>query len=44
MDTPSELNEVGLPQTVVGPLTRAAIFLVLCIRHDEDACADLRGF
>src|ERR1700733_12285781 len=50
MDTPSELNEVVLPQTVVGPLTRAAIFLVLCIRQDEDAytrllafCADLSG-
>jgi putative iron-dependent peroxidase len=50
MDTPSELNEVVLPQTVVGPLTRAAIFLVLCIRQDEEAytrllafCADLSG-
>ncbi len=50
MNTPSELNEVVLPQTVVGPLTRAAIFLVLCIRQDEDAytrvrafCADLSG-
>jgi putative iron-dependent peroxidase len=50
MDTPSELNEVVLPQTVVGPLTRAAIFLVLCIHEDEDAytrvrafCADLSG-
>src|ERR1700753_1838981 len=44
MDTPSELNEVVLPQTVVGPLTRAAIFLVVCIREDEDAYADLRAF
>jgi porphyrinogen peroxidase len=44
MDTPSELNEVVLPQTVVGPLTRAAIFLVLCIRQDEDACARIRAF
>jgi putative iron-dependent peroxidase len=50
MNTPSELNEVVLPQTVVAPLTRAAIFLVLCIRQDEDAytrvrafCADLSG-
>lgn len=50
MDTPSELNEVGLPQTVVGPLTRAAIFLVVCIRQDGEAysrvrefCADLSG-
>src|ERR1700744_2799058 len=44
MDTPSELNEVVLPQTVVGPLTRAAIFLVLCIRQDEDAYTALREF
>jgi putative iron-dependent peroxidase len=44
MDTPSELNEVVLPQTVVGPLTRAAIFLVLCIRQDEDAYTRLRAF
>jgi hypothetical protein len=50
MDTPSELKEVVLPQTVVGPLTRAAIFLVVCIRQDGDAyarlcafCADLSG-
>jgi porphyrinogen peroxidase len=44
MDTPRELNEVVLPQTVVGPLTRAAIFLVLCIRQDEDAHARIRAF
>ncbi len=44
MDTPNELNEVVLPQTVVGPLTRAAIFLVLCIRNDEDAYAQVRAF
>ncbi len=44
MNTPSELNEVVLPQTVVGPLTRAAIFLVLCIRPDEDAYGRLRAF
>src|SRR5580658_3230000 len=50
MDTPSELNEVVLPQTVVGPLTRSAIFLVLCLRPNEEAnellrafCADLSG-
>jgi putative iron-dependent peroxidase len=43
MDTPSELNEVVLPQPVVGPLTRAAIFLVLCIRQDEDSYARLRS-
>ncbi len=44
MDTPSELNEVVLPQPVVGPLTRAAIFLVVNIRPDEDAYAELRAF
>src|SRR5262249_18448640 len=44
MDTPNELNEVVLPQTVVGPLTRAAIFLVLCVRQDEGAVAHLRAF
>src|SRR6202522_692353 len=44
MDTPSELNEVVLPQNVIGPLTRSAIFLVLCIRRDEDAYAELRDF
>jgi porphyrinogen peroxidase len=44
MDTPSELNEVVLPQTVVGPLTRAAIFLVLSIRQNERAYTCLRSF
>lgn len=41
---PNELNEVVLPQTVVGPLTRSAIFLVLCIHQDEDAYTRLRAF
>jgi putative iron-dependent peroxidase len=41
---PKELNEIVLPQTVVGPLTRAAIFLVVTIRQDEDAYAQLRSF
>ncbi len=44
METPKELNEVVLPQTVVGPLTRAAIFLVVCLRQDEDAYAEVRAF
>ncbi|MEP7364172.1 MAG: Dyp-type peroxidase [Acidobacteriota bacterium] len=44
MDTPGELNEIVLPQTVAGPLTRAAIFLVVCIRQDEDAYAEVRDF
>src|SRR5271167_2782580 len=44
MHTPSPLNEVVLPQAVVGPLTRAAIFLVLCIRPEHDNYAILRSF
>jgi len=44
MDAPKELNEVVLPQTVLAPLTRAAIFLVVCIRRDQDAYATLRSF
>jgi len=50
MNPPGELNEVVLPQTVAGPLTRAAIFLVVCIHQDEGSfgllrafCADLSG-
>src|SRR5271170_7082066 len=50
MDAPKELNEIVLPQTVVGPLTRAAIFLVVTIRTEQDHrdalrafCADLSG-
>jgi putative iron-dependent peroxidase len=44
MGSHSALNEVVLPQNVVGPLTRSAIFLVLCIRPDEDAYVQLRAF
>ena len=44
MDAPSELNEVVLPQNAIAPLTRAAIFLVVCIRQEPDARALLRGF
>jgi putative iron-dependent peroxidase len=44
MDTPGELNEVVLPQPVAGPLTRAAIFLVVSIRQDVDAYPRLRAF
>ena len=44
MQPPNELNEVVLPQTVVGPLTRAAIFLIVCIRPDEDAYTRIRDF
>ena len=44
MNPPSELNEVVLPQAVVGPLTRSAIFLVVCIRRQPDAYAEVRAF
>ncbi len=44
MDTPKELNEIVLPQNVVGPLTRAAIFLVVCIRPEQGNYAMLRSF
>jgi hypothetical protein len=44
MPTPGPLNEVVLPQPVVGPLTRAAIFLVARIRPERDNYATLRSF
>ena len=44
MDTPKELNEIVLPQPVDGPLTRSAIFLVLCIRPEPPNCAAVRSF
>ncbi len=44
MNPPNELNKIVLPQTVVGPLTRAAIFLVVTIRQEEDAYARVRSF
>jgi len=50
MNVPNELNEVVLSQMVVGPLTRSAIFLVVCVRQQPEAyellrsfCADLSG-
>ena len=44
MNEPEALNETVLPQNVDAPLTRAAIFLVVCIREDADAYALLRSF
>ena len=44
MDRPKALNEIVLPQGVVGPLTRAAIFLVVNIRAEQDNRARLREF
>jgi putative iron-dependent peroxidase len=37
-------SEIVLPQAVAGPLTRAAIFLVVCVRQQPDAYALLRSF
>jgi porphyrinogen peroxidase len=44
MDAPKELNEIVLSQPVAGPLTRSAIFLVLCIRAERDDYPALRSF
>lgn len=44
MAAPGQLNEAVLPQMVVAPLTRAAIFLVVCICQEQDAYALLRSF
>lgn len=44
MDTPTEPNEISVPQAVVAPLTRAAIFLVLSIGQDEQVALRLRAF
>ena len=44
MDTPKPLNEIVLPQPVVGPLTESAIFLVVCIRPDPGNNSKLRCF
>jgi putative iron-dependent peroxidase len=44
MDASPELNALVLPQTVVSPLTRSAIFLVVCIRQDQESYTALRSF
>jgi porphyrinogen peroxidase len=44
METPKELKEIALSQPVVSPLTRSAIFLVLCIRPALENYAALRSF
>ena len=44
MNPPSELNEVVLPQMVVGPLTRSAVFLVVSVRPQQNTYALLRSF
>ncbi len=44
MDTPDALNEIVLPQPVVGPLTRSAIFLVVTINGARSGVPALRAF
>jgi len=44
MNTSSEQNKTILSQPIVAPLTRAAIFLVLCIRQDQDSYGAVRSF
>jgi porphyrinogen peroxidase len=44
MSASRELNESVLPQAVVAPLTRAAIFLVVCMRQSAESYALLRSF
>ena len=44
MENSGVQKEISIPQAVIGPLTRAAIFLVLCIRQDEEAYAQVREF
>jgi putative iron-dependent peroxidase len=44
MEAPEQLNQIAVSQTVVAPLTRTAIFLVVCIRQDPDSYSLLRSF
>jgi porphyrinogen peroxidase len=40
----NEANEAPLPQPVLGPLTRAAIFLVVTVKQEPESYAALRTF
>ena len=37
-------DQTPLPQPVLGPLTRAAIFLVVTVKPDRESCATVRSF
>jgi putative iron-dependent peroxidase len=41
---PKETKRESLPQPVLAPLTRAAIFLVVCIKPDRESYATVRSF
>jgi putative iron-dependent peroxidase len=44
MTMPNGPDQVPLPQPVLAPLTRAAIFLVLTIKPKRECCAAVRSF
>lgn len=44
MSVPEELEQTVLPQSVLAPLTRAAIFLVLCVKPERESYSTVRSF
>src|SRR5271163_4455250 len=44
MTTPNAPDQVPLPQPVLAPLTRAAIFLVLTVKPEPESYATIRSF
>jgi putative iron-dependent peroxidase len=44
MTTPNGPDQVPLPQPILGPLTRAAIFLVLTIKPERESYTAVRSF
>ena len=44
MSAPEELEQTVLPQSVLAPLTRAAIFLVVCVKPDRESYSTVRSF
>src|ERR1700722_13006273 len=40
----NEQKEIVNPQPILGPLTRAAIFLVVTLKPDAESCATVRSF
>jgi porphyrinogen peroxidase len=44
MSAPEGSRELPLPQAVLAPLTRAAIFLVVCIKPDRESYSTIRSF
>ena len=44
MSAPEELKQTVLPQPVLAPLTRAAIFLVVCVKPERESYSTVRSF